>query len=485
MVHKTSFRLLKREDLEPVPHPQAKPTATTTTTATSQGIAHATETADGGGHPAITVNSLLPNLEVLITGVVQKCMEQGNGDTCSTSSNNMASLVSPSSKENLQYFMEQVECCRSHVSPDDGNLLQRRCLTTLVEACNEKGGLTSLPTAYLVNTCGIKPELYARIEAVRGDHDNWKLSLNAASAVVHANSSQYHQDNADRLEYNEDNYLFIDEIDDEGIEVEGKIPMDEFSRVGCAAVGRATVQSVVFAFHTNKDEPTTVQLQVASKNFASSQTTMNEVAKLVPDLVKLGLVSCEFDSNISEPEDLPVLPIEKNAIQRLAKESIDVEIIFNSYVLDIMAQRYLNIECNARLNFTKCRFNDSGAMLMWTTVNPLKIAFKGEREWCYPALKHLAAAVEGGWIQSLLLCKEGAYKLNGDEDQKNLKRFCEGAIRAGHKLAWGNRGQIRLGKFATMPEDETATIVMGEFDLDAAGTKTRLLVAEFIAKAEK
>jgi hypothetical protein len=36
-----------------------------------------------------------------------------------------------------------------------------------------------------------------------------------------------------------------------------------------------------------------------------------------------------------------------------------------------------------------------------------------------------------------------------------------------------------------MPEDETATIVMGEFDLDAAGTKTRLLVAEFIARAEK
>jgi hypothetical protein len=207
-------------------------------TTTSQGVAHATETADGGGHPAITVNSLLPNLEELIASVVQKCMEQqGSGDMCSTSSNNMASLVSPSSKENLQYFMEQVECCRSHVSPDDGNLLQRCCLTTLVEACNEMGGLTSLPTAYLVNTCGIKPELYAQIEAVRGDHDNWKLSLNAASAVVHANSSQYHQDNADRLEYNEDNYLFIDEIDDEGIEVEGKIPMDEFSRVGCAAVG--------------------------------------------------------------------------------------------------------------------------------------------------------------------------------------------------------------------------------------------------------
>jgi hypothetical protein len=212
---------------------------------------------------------------------------------------------------------------------------------------------------------------------------------------------------------------------------------------------------------------------------------MNEVAKLVPDLVKLGLVSCEFDSNICEPEDLPVLPIEKHAIQRLARDSIDVEIIFNSYVLDIMAQRYLNIECNARLNFTKCRFNDSGAMLMWTTVNPLKIAFKGEREWCYPALKHLAAAVDGGWIQSLSLRKEGAYKLNGDEDQRNLKRFCEGAIRAGHKLAWGNRGQIRLGKFATMPEDETATIVMGEFDLDAAGTETRLLVADFIAGAEK
>jgi hypothetical protein len=41
MVHKTSFRLLKREDLEPVPCPQAEPTATTTATATSQGIAHA------------------------------------------------------------------------------------------------------------------------------------------------------------------------------------------------------------------------------------------------------------------------------------------------------------------------------------------------------------------------------------------------------------------------------------------------------------
>jgi rubrerythrin len=54
MVHKTSFHLLKREDLEPVPHPQAEPTATTTTTATatSQGVAHATETADGCGHPA-------------------------------------------------------------------------------------------------------------------------------------------------------------------------------------------------------------------------------------------------------------------------------------------------------------------------------------------------------------------------------------------------------------------------------------------------
>jgi hypothetical protein len=54
MVHKTSFHLLKREDLEPVPHPQAEPTGTTTTTAmaTSQGIAHATETADGSGHPA-------------------------------------------------------------------------------------------------------------------------------------------------------------------------------------------------------------------------------------------------------------------------------------------------------------------------------------------------------------------------------------------------------------------------------------------------
>jgi hypothetical protein len=36
-----------------------------------------------------------------------------------------------------------------------------------------------------------------------------------------------------------------------------------------------------------------------------------------------------------------------------------------------------------------------------------------------------------------------------------------------------------------MPEDETATIVMGEFDLDAVGTKTQLLVADFIAEAEK
>jgi hypothetical protein len=55
MVHKTSFHLLKREDLEPVPHPQAEPTGTTTTTATatSQGVAHATETADGSGHPAV------------------------------------------------------------------------------------------------------------------------------------------------------------------------------------------------------------------------------------------------------------------------------------------------------------------------------------------------------------------------------------------------------------------------------------------------
>jgi hypothetical protein len=54
MVHKTSFHLLIREDLEPVPHPQAEPTPTTTSTtmATSQGIAHATETADGSGHPA-------------------------------------------------------------------------------------------------------------------------------------------------------------------------------------------------------------------------------------------------------------------------------------------------------------------------------------------------------------------------------------------------------------------------------------------------
>jgi hypothetical protein len=93
--------------------------------------------------------------------------------------------------------------------------------------------------------------------------------------------------------------------------------------------------------------------------------------------------------------------------------------------------------------------------------------------------------VEGGWIQSLLLCKEGAYKLNGDEDRKNLKWFCEGAICASHKLAWGDRGQIWLGKFATMPEDETATIVMGEFDTDAVGTETRLLVADFIAGAEK
>jgi hypothetical protein len=345
--------------------------------------------------------------------------------------------------------------------------------------------LASLPTAYLVNTRGIKPELRARIEAVLGDQDKWKLSLNAASAVVHANSGQNLQDNADHLEYNEDNYLFIDQIDDEGIEVKGKIPMDEFSRVGCAAVGRATVQSVVFAFHTNKDEPTTIQLQVASKNYASLQTTMNEVAKLVPDLVKLGLVSCEFDSNINEPKDLPILPIEKNAIQQLAKDSIDVEIIFTSYILDITVQRNLGIECNARLNFSRCRFNDNGAVLMSSTVNPLKIAFKGERECCYPALKHLAAAVDGGWIQSLSLRKEGAYKLNGDEDWDNLKRFCKGAVRAGHKLAWGNRGQIRLGKFATMPEDETATIVTGEFDLDAVGTKTQLLVADFIAEAKK
>jgi hypothetical protein len=454
-------------------------------TTTSQGVAHATETADGSGHPAITINSLLPNLEELIASVVQKCMEQqGSGDMCSTS-NNMASLVSPPSKENLQYFMELVEYCRSHVSPDEGNVIQRYCFPSLVEACDEKGGLASLLTAYLVNTRGIKPELRAQIEAVLGDQDKWKLSLNAASAVVHANSGQNLQDNADHLEYNEDNYLFIDEIDKEGIEVEGKIPMDEFSQVGCAAVGRATVQSVVFAFHTNKDEPTTIQLQVASKNYASSQTTMNEVAKLMPDLVKLGLVSCEFDSNMNEPKDLPILPIKKNAIQQLAKDSIDVEIIFTSYILDIMAQQYLGIECNVHLNFSRCRFNDNGAVLMSSTVNPLKIAFKGECKWCYPALKHLAAAVEGGWIQSLLLCKEGAYKLNGDEDRKNLKWFCEGAICASHKLAWGDRGQIWLGKFATMPEDETATIVMGEFDTDAVGTETRLLVADFIAGAEK
>jgi hypothetical protein len=54
MVHKISFHLPKREDLEPVPCPQAEPTGTTTTTATatSQGIAHATETADGSSRPA-------------------------------------------------------------------------------------------------------------------------------------------------------------------------------------------------------------------------------------------------------------------------------------------------------------------------------------------------------------------------------------------------------------------------------------------------
>jgi hypothetical protein len=56
MVHKTSFRLLKREDLEPVPHPQAKPTATTTTaaTATSQGTPTITPTKKQKQSPVMT-----------------------------------------------------------------------------------------------------------------------------------------------------------------------------------------------------------------------------------------------------------------------------------------------------------------------------------------------------------------------------------------------------------------------------------------------
>jgi hypothetical protein len=56
MVHKTSFRLLKREDLEPVPHPQAKPTATTTTaaTTTSQGAPTITPTKKQKQSPVMT-----------------------------------------------------------------------------------------------------------------------------------------------------------------------------------------------------------------------------------------------------------------------------------------------------------------------------------------------------------------------------------------------------------------------------------------------
>ena len=258
----------------------------------------------------------------------------------------------------------------------------------------------------------------------------------------------------------------MEEIDENPCEVDGKISMEQFRDVGCPAMGRFVNLSIVLVF---ADE-TMVQLQVASKDFASSQCTMTEVAKLVPQLMSHGLVSCRFVSNQNEQKFFPDLPIESNTIKLLAKTN-GLHIIFEYFALNETPQEHLNTTCNVRLTFSDCTFNGRGALLLSTPDIPLKIAFKGQHNLCFPELVHLVAALEHGFLEDLSMeILMEAYKLKGPQDCNNLKRFCTAAVCLGHKVVWGDNNRTRFGSFAKMPDHEPETINMGLFGMNNLGS---------------
>ena len=175
--------------------------------------------------------------------------------------------------------------------------MQFRKLQELSEIYKDEGGLHTLPSTKLVVSRVIKTELLGWITGIQkghesGDLDEGELPLAAKHVLVHTNVTFQSEEEYDP-EYDNDNYIFVEEIDENPCEVDGKISMEQFRDVGCPAMGRFVNLSIVLVF---ADE-TMVQLQVASKDFASSQCTMTEVAKLVPQLISHGLVSCRFVSN--------------------------------------------------------------------------------------------------------------------------------------------------------------------------------------------
>ena len=381
------------------------------------------------------------------------------------------------------YFIKRVNYFNNCFNADC-SLVQARKLEQLSEICKEAGGLHSLPRTKLVVSRGIKAELLAWILGIlegraSGHLDEGELPLTANHVLVHTNATFESEEEYDP-EYDDDNYIFVEEIDETPCDVDGKMSMAEFCDVVCPAMGRFANLSIVLVFG---DDETIVQLQVASKKSSASLLTVTEVAKLVPRLMDYGLASCRFVSNKSE--SYPELPIQDDTIKLLATTD-GVHISFENFLINEKPQEHLNTTCNARLTFDGCTIDREGAILMSKPDIPLKFAFKGKHDSCFPDLVHLATALEHGFLESLSMeMQEGAYKLMGEQDEKNLKRFCTAAVQKNHKVAWGDESRTRFGSFAYMPDHERETINMGQFDLNNSGTGgTRLTVASFFDEAE-
>ena len=350
----------------------------------------------------------------------------------------------------------------------------------------EDNGMNSLPSTKLVDTRGIMPTLSTWITDIvlgleSGTLEEGELPLVAKQVLVHNSSSPV--GNYDP-EYDRDDYIFVEETNEVPCDIEGKLSMEQFSDVVCPAMGRTAKLSVVLMFRS-EDAPTTILLQVASKDPPSSQPTLTEVAKLVPQLMKHGLVSCCFVSNSNELAFYPDLPIVEKTIKLLVKTD-GLEIILECFALGEKPQQYLNATCKACLLFANCTFNGGGAILMSKPNIALKIGFKGQYDSHFPALVHLATAVEHRHIENVSLeMLQDPYKLDGPEDSNNLKRFCDAAIDQGHKVTWGDAKQTRFGDFATMPDDDQETINMGQFDFNNLGSAgTRKLVATYFKTRE-
>ena len=400
-----------------------------------------------------------------------------------TSTGAPVSPIRDQSNDHPVYFFQRV---KYFLSCQNSSRLQSSSLKVLSEICNSEDtdGLNHLPSAKLLTHRDIKNELRAWITEIqnqKGNLDEGELPLRAQCVLVHTNAI-YQSDDEYDPEYDTDNYIFVEEIDEIPCEVNRKISMDKFCDVMCPAMGRFVNLSIILVFKfgnldEDADGETILQLQVASKDFASSQPTMTEVAKLVPELMDYGLISCRFVSNKSDPQFYPDLPIQERAIPLLVKTN-DLHIIFENFQLNEKPQEHLNRSV-ARITFADCKFNGGGSTLLSKSDIPLKVEFKGKHDECFPKLTYLASAMEHGFLEHLSMeMLMEPYKLRGPEDRYNLERFCVGAVRMGHRVCWGDNKRTRFGCFTDMP-----TVTMGQFDWNNLGSKgTRDVVSEIFAK---